>query len=106
MFVELRTYQLSTGAAPAYFDAFGTRGVALQADAGALCRGHYVTEFGPLSQIVALWQHESLEARQRGRTWLYEHAEWRDIIARVSPLVRSIESKLLLPSPAWNPAAG
>ena len=102
MLIEHRTYQLKTSATGAYFDIFGRAGLDLQERHMAPCLGHYMTEIGPHSQIIALWQHESFEARMAGRSRLREDAQWRDLVANISPLVESIDSKLLVPSPIWR----
>ena len=102
MLIEHRTYQLKTSAIRDYFDVFGEVGVALQEKYMAPCVGHYVTEVGPHSQIIALWKHDTFEARLEGRRRLYGDAQWREIIQTVSPLIEHIDSKLLVPSPSWK----
>ena len=103
MFIEHRTYQLKTSAAAAYFELFGTDGLALQVEhLKARCVGHYLTEVGPLSQIIVIWEYESYESRLEGRRRLYADPRWRTIVDQVSPLIELIETKALTPSPAWT----
>ena len=102
MIIEQRIYQLETDAIPRYFEALGQAGFDMQVARFGRCTGHYVTEIGPHSQVIALWEHSNFEARQEGRRRLRQEPEWVDIMARVSPLIRSIDTKLLIPSPVWN----
>ena len=102
MIVEHRTYQLKTSAVGRYFEDFGRAGFDLQAEYAGRCVGHYVTEVGPHSQVLALWSYDSFETRMRGRARLQQNEQWRDIVDRVSPLIHSIETKLLVRSPVWG----
>lgn len=101
MFIEHRTYSLKPGALSQYFSIFGDRGIELH-EHMAPCLGWYYSEAGQLFQMVSLWHYDSFAQRLRRRAEVYAIPEWRELMAKVQPLVNQVESRLLLPALFWH----
>lgn len=101
MFIEHRTYSLKPGTLSQYFSTFGDRGFEMH-ERMAPCLGWYYSEAGKLFEMTSLWRYESFAQRLQHRAALFADPEWRDLMARVQPLVTAIESRLVLPAPFWH----
>jgi NIPSNAP len=101
MFIEHRTYSLKPGTLSQYFSTFGDRGFELH-ELMAPCLGWYYSEAGKLFEMTSLWHYDSFAQRLQRRANLFAMPEWRDLMARVQPLVNAIESRLVLPAPFWH----
>ena len=101
MFIEHRTYSLKPGSLSQYFSTFGDRGFELH-ELMAPCIGWYYSEAGKLFEMTSLWRYDSFAQRLQRRAKLFAIPEWRDLMARVQPLVNTIESRLVLPAPFWH----
>ncbi len=99
MLVEQRTYTFKPGTVPLFLEIYQERALALQTEVLGNLLGYFWTEIGPLNQTVHMWGYSSFEERQRRRAALMEHAEWRDFLKEVSPMILSQETKLLNPAP-------
>ena len=60
--------------------------------------GYFTTEIGPLNQIVHLWGYDSLDERMRRRAALGGTPEWQAFLAKVLPLIVTMETKILVPT--------
>jgi ketosteroid isomerase-like protein len=101
VFIEHRTYTVKPGRTGEYLADYGANGWDVHR-AHAPCLGHYYTEAGELFRIVSLWRYASFEDRLERRARLNADPQWRDVMARISPLVTDIRSNLLMPSPFWR----
>jgi hypothetical protein len=97
--VEERIYTLHAGKVPDYFKLYQDEGLEIQTRILPRLLGYFSTEFGPLNQVVHLWGYESLEERTRTRAELMADAGWQAYVAKLRPLIVSMENKLLLPAP-------
>ena len=61
--------------------------------------GYFTTEIGPLNQTVHLWGYDSLDERMRRRKTLGEAPEWQAFLAKVLPLIVTMETKILITTP-------
>ncbi len=100
MFIEHRTYTLKPGSTHAYLDAYGAAGFTLH-QTMAPCLGWYTTEAGELFRLVTMWKFNSFEERLERRAMLNADPAWKDLMARVQPMVTDIRSNLLTPAPFW-----
>jgi hypothetical protein len=66
--------------------------------------GFFVSEIGPLNQVVHLWQYEDLADRQRRRAAMAEDPAWQEFMRRNEELgaLQHLENKILLPA-AFSP---
>lgn len=98
MIVEQRTYTFKTGMVPQFLELYEERALALQSQVLGNLLGYFWSEFGALNQTVHLWGYSSLDDRQKRRAALMQHAEWRDFLREVSPMILTQESKILNPT--------
>ncbi|MDP6707877.1 MAG: NIPSNAP family protein [Alphaproteobacteria bacterium] len=98
MIHELRTYTLWPGQVPAFLTAAEEIALPIRGDDYGKLEGFWFTEFGPLNQVVHLWSHADLNARQEARTRLAQNEAWaRDYVPAVRPLMRQQTIRLMHP---------
>jgi hypothetical protein len=102
MIVEHRTYTMKPGAIPEYFRLYQAEGMPIQQRYLPAMIGYYTTEFGPLNQVIHLWAYDSLEQREACRAAMRQDPGWAPYLAKIHPLIQSMESKLLLPAPFFD----
>lgn len=97
MIVEERIYTCHPGRVPEF--------MRIEADAMPIQRpilgnliGFFFTEIGPLNQVVHMWGYESLDDRAARRAQLMATPEWPAIVAKLFPLILSMENKILVPT--------
>lgn len=103
MLIEQRTYTVAPGKMREYLRLYGELGVRVHAEHLGRWLGCYVSEVGPLNQVVHLWAFESFEDRMRRRAQLAADSRWTEYLRAAAGLVVQQESKLLQPAP-FTPA--
>lgn len=105
MIFELRTYTAEPGRAADFLKLYEAMALPLQKQYLGGLVGFYVTEIGPLNQIVHLWRFASLADREQRRTALEADPAWHAYRARYKELgaIREQESKILKPTPFSPP---
>ena len=100
MIFELRTYTARPGRAPDFLKLYEAEAFALQNKYLGGLVGFYVTEIGPLSQIVHLWRYASLADREQRRTALEADPAWDAYRAHSKELgaLAAQETKILKPT--------
>jgi len=105
MILEVRTYTAQPGGGlTRWLDFYEKHGLppSLKHLGGLV--GFFVSEIGPLNQIVHMWRYESLADRETRRTALYRDPDWQAFLKnqpQPSPLITQ-ESKILVPT-AFSP---
>ena len=99
MIVEQRTYTLHPGKVPDWIDLYQSEGYEMQVRCLGRMVGYFTSELGTLNQVVHLWAYEDLEDRRRRREVLVAKPEWQALLQNLLPLVREMESKILIPAP-------
>ncbi len=102
MIYEQRTYTTHPGKLPAFLDLYQRQGLELQLRVIGNLVGYFVTEIGPLNQLVHIWGFDSFEERLRRRAALWEKPEWVAFADAAQPLLARTESKIMLPT-AFSP---
>lgn len=102
MIVEHRTYRLKVGAAPAYLEHVGKEGIAIQRRHLGHLVGYFVSDIGPLNQIVHIWAFDSVDDRDRRRAALAADPEWIAFVPKIQVLIEAMESSILKPA-AFSP---
>jgi hypothetical protein len=97
--VEERIYTLYPGRLPAYLQLYEEEGLAIQRPILGELVGYFSTEIGPLNQIVHLWRYQDLGDRAARRAALQSNPAWRTYVAKVQPMIREQENKILIPAP-------
>jgi hypothetical protein len=85
MIYELRTYTVKQGTVAEVAKISGTLGRDIRKDDYGKLEGFWITEIGPLNQVMHLWSYESVSERQRLRGELAKNARWT---AEYLPLTR------------------
>ena len=85
MIYELRTYTLRAGTGPAVAKNAGEVGRAIRGDDYGKLEGYWLTEIGPLNQVMHLWSYADLNERHRLRGELAKNERWAK---EYIPLVR------------------
>ncbi len=97
MYVEMRTYTAAPGRAAEFLKLYEDLALALQKKYLGNLIGFFVTEVGPLNQIVHLWGYESLADRETRRGRLDADPEWAKFRAALaqSTAILQQESKIM-----------
>ena len=85
MIYELRTYTLRAGTGPVVAKNAGEVGRAIRGDDYGKLEGYWLTEIGPLNQVMHLWSYADLNDRHRLRGELAKNERWAK---EYIPLVR------------------
>ena len=107
MIYELRTYTLKPGAAPAVAKNAGTIARDIRGDDYGKLEGYWMTEIGPLNQVMHLWSYDSLDERQRLRNALGQNKDWTGTyLPLIMPHLLRQDIRLLNPLRDLHPPAG
>lgn len=100
MIVEMRTYTILPGRMAEFLNLYETQALALQKKYLGELLGFYVSEIGPLNQVVHLWRYESLAEREACRARMEADPEWATYRAASRQLdtLASQECKILKPT--------
>jgi len=85
MIHELRTYTVKPGTAPVVAKNAGTVARGIRGDDYGKLEGYWLTEIGPLNQVMHLWSYSDLNERARLRTELSANSRWT---SEYLPLIR------------------
>ena len=85
MINELRIYTLKAGSAAEVAKNSGTVARAIRGDNYGKLEAYWITEIGPLNQVVHLWTYDSLNDRARLRGELQKNKRWTE---EYLPLIR------------------
>lgn len=76
MIYELRTYTLKPGSAPVVAKNAGTIARDIRGDNYGKLEGYWMTEIGPLNQVMHLWSYADLNERAEKRAALSANSRW------------------------------
>lgn len=76
MIHELRTYTLRPGSAPLVAKNSSELGVDIRGNNYGRLEGYWMTEIGPLNQVMHLWSYDDLNERARLRGELSRNERW------------------------------
>ena len=99
MIVEHRTYTLHPSKRKAWIDLYEQYGLPLQNKYLGGLVGFFVSEIGPLNQVVHIWKYDSLAERERRRAEMVKDPGWAEFVRRSAELDATVsqESKILTP---------
>jgi len=106
MIYELRTYTLRPGTQAMVAKNAGTVARGIRGDDYGKLEGYWLTEHGPLNQVMHLWSYESFDTRQRLRRELAANELWvKEYLPLILPHlvrqdIRLMEAVLALKAPA------
>jgi len=99
MIVEQRTYLVKPGKIRDFLEAVETLGLPVMRETLGGLIGYFVTEVGPLNEVVHLWAYESLEDRAQRRKACAAHPGWPAFLAAAQPCFEHMETRVMKPAP-------
>ena len=106
MYVEERTYQLLPGRAAEYLSLYEAKGMRAQTRYLPNMLGYYFAEIGTLNEVVHLWLHESLDAREVNRAAMRADAEFQAYWNEVRVMIVRQQTRILKPAPFFQERLG
>lgn len=101
---ELKTYQVLPGKLEEFASLTATVGTRVAQEHADLV-GQWTTQTEELGQLVELWRFEDFRHRAQMRVTLAGQDAWKTFLRRSQPMLREVESLILLQSDAWPLAA-
>ena len=98
MIVEMRIYTTYVGKAGEFIQMYKSRGLPIQEPIQGRLLGMYQTEFGPMNQLVVLWEYPDHATRDARRSELMRAPGWMEFLREAAPLIQSEDSRLLVPT--------
>jgi hypothetical protein len=101
MIVDHRTYSFHPGKLNQWLELYETVALPVQKKHLGNLIGFFVTEVGPLNQVVFMWGFESMGDRERRRAEMAKDPDWQAFLGRVGELgaLKSQENKIVVPVP-------
>lgn len=103
MIVEQRTYTTHPGQVHEYLDMYEAEALPIQRRILGRMVGYYRSEIGGLNQVIHLWAYADLAERQQRREAMLADEGFKAYIRKVTPLLVSQESRILVPAPFFTP---
>lgn len=100
MIHELRTYDIKPEHLSAYLKLWVDVGMSIRGagQCGQLV-GFWVSDSGPLNQVVHIWAYESAAERSRLRAALMQEPRWaQDFLPKALPMIDRMHSTILQPT--------
>ncbi|MBR0696320.1 NIPSNAP family protein [Bradyrhizobium lablabi] len=96
MIYELRTYTVKPGTVGEIVKAASTLSRDIRGDDFGKLEGYWITEIGPLNQVMHMWSYSDLAERTRLRAELAKNPRWNgEYIPAIRPLLVRQEVRLL-----------
>ena len=101
---EKRTYSIIVGKMPDVIRLYSEEGwPALEAGGfGNNLVGYFVSDTGPLHQLIHIWRFDDDNDRRAFWKRLYASEEFMLFVPHIRPLIQAQDVQLLLPAP-WGP---
>jgi hypothetical protein len=98
MIHELRTYTVKTGTVAEVAKNAGTVSREIRGDKFGKLEGYWITDIGPLNQVMHLWSYADLNERARLRAELGKDPRWtKDYLPLIRPHLVRQDIRLLNP---------
>lgn len=105
MILEFRTYTVRPDKLRTWLQLWEAKALPVQAEVMGGFLGMYVTDIGPVNEVVHLWSFESLAERERRRAQLNADPRWSAYLGAVEQLapITQMTSRVARPT-AFSPA--
>ena len=98
MIYEFRTYTTPAGKAPLLAKYSAEIARPIRGDNYGKLEGYWLTEIGPLNQVMHLWSFDDLNHRQERRAALGQNDRWNnDYLSKALPLILRQDIRLMAP---------
>ncbi len=104
MIVDVRTYTLVPRKLPRYVELFEQHALPVMRRHGLELLGYYVSQIGPLNQVVHLWRYDSLADMEHKRASRDADPAWGAFLAMTEGMVLMQDDKVMRPS-SFSPGA-
>jgi hypothetical protein len=104
MIVDVRTYTLVPRKLPRYVELFEQHALPVMERHGLELLGYYVSQIGPLNQVVHLWRYDSLADMEQKRARRDADPAWGAFLAMTEGMVLMQDDKVMRPS-SFSPGA-
>ena len=96
MIYEFRTYTTQPGKAPLLASYSADIGRAIRGDDHGKLEGYWLTELGPLNQVMHLWSYNDMNHRAEVKARLAANDAWRnEYLPKAQPLMIRQENRLM-----------
>lgn len=102
MFVEERVYRLKPGCIPEYFALYESKGMPAQQRYLKCMLGYYASEIGDLNEVVHLWMHDSLDAREDNRARMRADPDFQKYWQEVRGMIVEQRTRIMKPAPFFE----
>lgn len=102
MIVDMRTYTLFPGLINDYVARYEQLGLPIQKrHLGDAFMAYFLTEIGPLNQVIHFWRYDSMAEREAKRARMQADPEWAGYLSHNKGKFISQENRILKPAPFW-----
>lgn len=100
MIVDHRTYSIRPGKVKTWLENYEKYALPVQAKHLGNLLGFFVSDIGPLNQIVFMWGYDDLADREKRRAAMDADPAWHDYLARSAEIgaLLAQENKILKPT--------
>ena len=98
MIVDVRTYTLAPRKMTKYLELFERHALPVMQRHGLKLMGYYVSQIGPLNQVVHLWGYDSLADMEQKRAARDADPAWGEYLALTEGMVVAQEDKVMRPA--------
>lgn len=102
MYVEERVYTVKPGRIAEYFALYEAKGMIPQQRYIKHMLGYYASEVGDLNEVIHLWAHESLDARDNNRELMKADPEFAAYWREVREIVVGQRTRIMKPAPFFK----
>lgn len=102
MYVEERVYRLKPGCIGDYFTLYESKGMEAQRRYIKVMLGYYASEIGGLNEVIHLWGHESLDAREQNRSLMKADPDFQVYWQEVRHLIVEQRTRIMKPAPFFE----
>ena len=104
MILDHRTYTVGHGKMSSYLERYERMALPVQLRHLGNLVGFYVSDIGPLNQVVHIWGYTSLEDRERRRAAMAADPDWHAFLAANQGTFTHQEIKILKPT-SFSPSS-
>lgn len=97
MIIDHRTYVTQHGRLQEFIDRYEKMALGVQQHYLERLVGYFVTDIGPLNQVVHLWAYDSLDDRDDRRSRMEKDPAWKAFKTANAGTFQSQENKILKP---------
>ena len=98
MIVDVRTYTLIPRKMAKYLQLFEKHALPVMQRHGLELMGYYVSQIGPLNQVVHVWRYESLGDLENKRAARDADPAWGEYLALTDGMVLMQDNKIMRPT--------